>query len=384
MKIAYFDCVAGASGDMILGALVDAGLPAETLVEKLAALHLQDFNLSFARVNKNGLGATQATVQVKDDVPERHLPEINAVIEQSDLPERIKQTAIAIFRRMGECEAKIHGAELNHVHLHELGGVDTIVDVVGALVGLEALGIEAVYASPVPLGRGFTHSAHGKIPLPAPATIKLLEGAPITGSDIDRELVTPTGAALLSHLAAGWGQIPPMTLIASGLGAGGWDLPIPNILRLLIGEQSPAQTGQVETLHTLETNIDDMNPELYGYVMEKLFEAGALDVTLFPAQMKKNRPATVLSVLCRPELSAALRQILFTETSTIGVRQQEVKRYSLKRRTETVETPFGPVRVKVVQLGPGQERRTPEYEDCRRAAQSGNVPLQEVYRVALG
>lgn len=384
MKIAYFDCVAGASGDMILGALVDAGLPAETLVEKLAALHLQDFNLTFARVNKNGLGATQATVHVKDDVPERHLPDINAVIEQSDLPARIKQTAIAIFRRMGECEAKIHGAELNHVHLHELGGVDTIVDVVGALVGLEALGIEAVYASPVPLGRGFTRSAHGKIPLPAPATIKLLEGAPITGSDIDRELVTPTGAALLSHLVAGWGQIPPMTLIASGLGAGGWDLPIPNVLRLLIGEQSPAQTGQVETLHTLETNIDDMNPELYGYVMEKLFETGALDVTLFPAQMKKNRPATVLSVLCRPEQSAALRQILFTETSTIGVRQQEVKRYSLNRRTETVDTPFGPVRVKVVQLGSGQERRTPEYEDCRRAAQSGNVPLQEVYRVALG
>lgn len=383
MKIAYFDCIAGASGDMILGSLIDAGLPVQTLTEKLSALHLDDFSLEISQVSKNSISATHVEVRVKDDVPERHLPQINAVVEQSDLPDHIKETAIAIFRRIGECEAKIHSSQLDHVHLHELGGVDTIVDVVGALVGLDALGVEAVYASPLPLGRGFINAAHGKIPLPAPATVRLLEGVPIVGSDIDRELVTPTGAAILSHLVNRWGDIPPMTLTGSGMGAGGWDLPIPNVLRLLLGEQSTPQTGQVETLSTLETNIDDMNPEHYSYVMEKLFAAGALDVTLIPAQMKKNRPATILSVLCRLEKAAAMRQIIFAQTSTIGIRQHEIRRYSLKRRFETVETPYGPVKVKIVELGRGQERRTPEYEDCRRAAEAHQVSLHEVYRVAL-
>ncbi len=383
MKIAYFDCIAGVSGDMILGALIDAGLPPETLIEKLSALHLIDFELKFSRADKNSIGAAKVDVLVSDDAPERHLPEINALVENSDLPEHIKKTAVAIFRRIGECEADIHGSKIDHVHLHELGGVDSIIDVVGALVGLDALGIEAVYASPLPMGRGFIQAAHGKIPLPAPATIRLLEGVPIVGSDIDRELVTPTGAAILSHLVTGWGEIPPMLLTASGMGAGDWDLPIPNVLRLLIGEQAQAETGQVERLITMECNIDDMNPELYAYAMDKLFAAGALDVTLLPVQMKKNRPATIISVLCRPEKGMELRQILFAETSTIGIRQHEVKRYALKRRFEMVETEYGRIKVKIVQFNNKKERRTPEYEECRRAAEEYSVPLQEIYQAAL-
>jgi uncharacterized protein (TIGR00299 family) protein len=249
MKIAYFDCIAGASGDMILGALVDAGLPLETLRERLSALHLADFELRTRRVAKNAFAATKVDVIVADDVPERHLADIEAIVMDSDLTPTIKERAIAIFRRMGEAEANIHGTTMEHVHLHELGGVDTIVDVVGALVGLDALGVEQVVASPVPLGRGFIRGAHGQIPLPAPATVALLRGAPVVGSPLEMETVTPTGAALLTSLAASFGPIPAMTLTALGYGAGSRDLPIPNVIRLLIGEAAPAQKSEAPHHH---------------------------------------------------------------------------------------------------------------------------------------
>jgi len=419
---------------MILGALVDAGLSLETLRERLNALHLSDFELRARRVTKNVFTAMKVDVIVADDVPERHLADIEAIVSHSDLAPQIKERAIAIFHRMGEAEAHIHGRALADVHLHELGGVDTIVDVVGALVGLDALGIEQVVVSPLPLGRGFTRGAHGQIPLPAPATVMLLRGAPVVGSPLEMETVTPTGAALLTSLAASFGPIPPMTLQAIGYGAGSRDLPIPNVIRLLIGEATPTPKPQATHSHphphehghdhehdhphihgpehdhdhssnlpiinlqspttdyrlpstvplsVLETNINDLNPEIYEYVMGKLFAAGALDVYLSPIQMKKNRPGTLLRVLCRPEDVSAMTDILFTETTTLGVREQTVTRHALPRVIEHVDTPYGPVHIKVARLPDGTLKRAPEYEDCRRLAEAHGVPLREVYRTAM-
>ncbi len=388
MKLAYFDCIAGASGDMILGALVDAGLPEALLRERLAGLRLPEFELHCRRVQKNGFGAVKADVQVADQTPARHLPQIEAIVMESELPAPIKEQARAIFRRLGQVEADIHGVALDQVHLHELGGVDTIVDVVGALIGLDALGIERVVVSPLPMGRGWVRGAHGQIPLPAPAALALLKNAPIVGSELEVELVTPTGAAILSSLAAAFGPVPAMTLEAIGYGAGGRDLPIPNVLRVMVGHAAPMPPNavsaamQIETLLVLETNIDDLNPEVYDYVMARLFDGGALDVFLSPIQMKKNRPATLLRVLCQPEVAQPLTAILFAETSTLGVRQYAVTRQCLARTIHTVETPYGPVRVKVAFLGEGSSRAAPEYEDCRRLAQAQGVPLQEVYRAA--
>jgi uncharacterized protein (TIGR00299 family) protein len=380
VKIAYFDCIAGASGDMILGALLDAGLPEATLRKELDALHLDDFRLECRPVVKNGFRATKVDVIVRDDVSERHLADVARIIGRSDLPATLQERAMAIFRRLCQVEARIHGSSIEDVHLHELGGVDTIVDVVGALAGLDALGIDSVCASPLPVGRGFTQGAHGRIPLPAPATVALLEGVPIQGTELDMELVTPTGAALLSTLAEDFGPIPAMTLTAVGYGAGTRDLPIPNLLRILIGERPPGEGARVETLVLLETNVDDMNPEFYDYVMGRLFGAGALDVFLSPIQMKKNRPATVVHVLCSRDHVEAVRAVLLTETTTLGVRQAEVTRYALPRSVETVETPYGSVRVKVARWGQGETKSAPEYEDCRRLAERHDVPLREVYR----
>jgi pyridinium-3,5-bisthiocarboxylic acid mononucleotide nickel chelatase len=383
MKTLYFDCVSGASGDMILGALLDAGLPANVLRERLAALHLPGFELRVEKVEKCGITATQVDVVVDDDVPERHLPQLVAIVQGGDLPAHVVEKSIAVLYRIGEAEAAIHSSSLDHVHLHELGGIDTIVDVVGAVSGLDALGIERVRCSPIPLGRGFTNSAHGRIPLPAPATVALLRGAPVIGSEIQAETVTPTGAALLSTLSADFGAIPAMTLSAVGYGAGRKDFAIPNVLRVLVGESAAAGDSGLQALVVLETNIDDLNPETYEYVMGRLFAAGALDVFLAPIQMKKNRPATLISVICWPSAAAALSDILFSETSTLGIRRYEVMRQALPRRSQTVETPYGPVRVKVAHWGDGQTKAAPEYEDCRKLAAQHNVPLREVYRAAV-
>jgi uncharacterized protein (TIGR00299 family) protein len=389
MKIAYFDCLAGASGDMILGALVDAGLPLETLRQRLAALNLdEEFELTAAKVDKSGFSATKVDVVVHDHEEGqhghahhhgRHLAEIEALIRKSSLSSEIQDRSVGMFRRLAEVEAGIHGMPVDQVHLHEVGGVDTIVDVTGALLGLEALGVEQAYGSPLPLGRGFVSGAHGQIPLPAPATLALLQGVPVRGSEIEKELVTPTGALILTTVCKSFGSIPAMTLTGWGYGAGGRDLPIPNVLRLLIGEQGAG----VESLALLETNVDDNTAEINGYVMEKLLAAGALDVFFTPIQMKKNRPATLLSVLCRPSDIEPLEAILFRETSTLGVRRQFVERRCLERTSETVETAYGPVRVKVARLPDGSTKRAPEYEDCKRAAEAHNVPLRTVYAAAL-
>ena len=383
MKVLYFDLIGGASGDMILGALVDAGLSADELRARFDALHLEDFQLRVRPVTKNGFSATKVDVLVADDVPERHLAEIEEIVTGSDLGPEIKSQAMAIFRRLGQAEADIHGTSLEKVHLHELGGVDTIVDVVGALVGLDALAIDRVYASEVPLGRGFIHGAHGQIPLPAPATVALLRDAPVRGREIDSELVTPTGAVLLSHLAASFGPIPSMELKSVGYGAGGRDLPFPNLVRVLIGEQADTGSATVESLVMLETNIDDLNPEFYDHIIELLFDAGALDVTLTPIQMKKNRPATQIQVLSMPSDASKLERILFRETSTLGIRRQVIERHALHRSMIRVETRYGTVRVKVARLADGKTKFAPEYDDCRNLARQHDIPLREIYQLAF-
>ncbi len=385
MKLVYFDLVSGASGDMILGALVDAGLPFAELQRALLGLHLPDFELDLRRVMRGAFAATKIDVKTADTATARHLPEIQAVISGSDLPVQIKNRALHIFARMIEAEAGIHGQPADHVHLHEMGAVDTIVDVTGALVGLQLLGIERVIVSPVPLGRGTLSGSHGLMPLPAPATVALLRGAPVFGVDHAVETVTPTGAALLTEVADEFGVIPLMRLSAVGYGAGDRLTPEPNVLRVLLGETTgAASTGlQVETLSLLETNIDDMNPEIYGYVQEQLLAAGALDVYITPILMKKGRPAALLSVLCREADAGGLRAALFDETTTLGVRTIQVTRHCLERAVVPVETLYGTIRVKLVHLPGGGSKAAPEYEDCRQAAQAHGVPLRLVYEAAM-
>ncbi len=391
MRLAYLDLIAGASGDMLLAALVDAGLPCGELQRNLAGLHLPGFKISCTKVMRGTFAVTKVDVHTADNAPARYLPEIAALIRESALSPTVKERSLRIFRRMIEAEAAIHNAPVEAVHLHELGALDTIVDVTGVLLGLELLGIERVVCSPVPLGRGMLTGSHGAMPLPAPATVALLaarpaEGRPvplIVGVEHAVETVTPTAAALITELASAYGPIPAMQLQAIGYGAGGRLTPEPNILRVLIGTAEPTDNAAYETLELLETNIDDMNPELYGYVLEQLFAAGALDAYLTPIIMKKNRPGVVLNVLSRPADAGRLREVLFRETTTLGVRSQQVARHCLARASERVETPFGPIRVKVGRWGDGDEKAAPEYEDCRAAAQAHGVPLREVYQAAL-
>ncbi|MFM7180799.1 MAG: nickel pincer cofactor biosynthesis protein LarC [Verrucomicrobiales bacterium] len=383
MKTAYFDCIAGASGDMILGALVDSGWPIGALRAELEKLHITDFSIEAKAVLKNGFAATKIDVRVSDTAPERRLADILAVVEGSDLSPKVKERAARVFTRICEAEAGIHRASLHEVHLHEVGGVDAIVDVCGALAGMEALGIESVISSPLPLGRGFVNGAHGRIPLPAPATLALLKGCPVTGSPIEKELVTPTGAALLVELADGFGPLPAMTIAGIGYGAGTRDLVIPNVLRLVIGETPAAPKGYItEPLVQLETNIDSDTPELLGHVSRRLLAAGALDVTLTATQMKKDRPGTRVEVLARSSEVAALENILFTETTTLGIRRLELERDSLPRVIQCILTPHGLIRVKVATLPDGTAKISAEYEDCRAASVATGVPLRRVMRDA--
>lgn len=383
MKTAYLDCIAGASGDMLLGALIDSGLPISTLEAELAKLGISDFHLQVSKVSKNGFGATKVDVHAHDDAPERRLRDIREIVENSAVSEPVKLRAMRVFTRICEVEAAIHGTSVDEVHLHEVGAVDAIVDVVGVLAGFELLGIQKVVVSPVPLGRGFVSGAHGQIPLPAPAALALLKGAPVYGSPINKELVTPTGAALLVELADAWGKLPSMTLQEVGYGAGTRDMVIPNVLRILIGDckgvESPWLT---ETVTVLETHLDNDRGEALGHTMQRLMAEGALDVVTMPAQMKKDRPAHVMKVLAKPEDADRLETILFEETSTLGIRRTDTRRDALRREIHTLETRFGPIRVKVAELPSGALRASPEYEDCHQAALLHKVPLQVVTREA--
>ncbi len=383
MKVLYFDLIGGASGDMILGAMVDAGLSIDKLKELLAGLNLNEFDIQAKTVDKNGFCATKVDVLVTEQPPERHIKEIKDIIQKSSLPQTVQNRALQIFKRIAGTEATIHNKSVDQVHLHELGGTDTIIDITGTLLALEYLEISKIYASPVPLGKGFIKGAHGQIPLPAPATVALLKGIPVYGKDIDTELVTPTGAALLAELVDDFGPAPPLVLETVGYGAGGRDLPIPNLLRVLIGEIAQVESATLDRLAVLETNLDDLNPEIYPYVIESLFSAGALDVTLSPIQMKKNRPGTQIQVLCEPSDIDTMRSILFRETTTLGIKQILVDRYALPRTIQEVETPYGKIRVKIAEINPDLKKISPEYEDCRKAAQKLGIPITQIYQETI-
>lgn len=377
MKIAYFDCFSGISGDMILGALIDAGLSLKRLEEALAPLKLPGYRLSAKTVQKSGVQATKVDVVVDDrKVQIRDYPEMVAVFQQGRLSRRTEATALSILERLARAEAQVHGRRLSQLHFHELGGVDTLVDIAGAVVGLSLLGVEEVYSSPLNLGGGMTRTA--AFPIPAPATANLLTGVPVYSSGIDRELTTPTGAAIISTLVKGFIPFPACRVEVIGHGAGETELPAtPNVLRLFLGELSTERAWSEDRVVQLETNVDDVNPQVYEFVTERLFQEGAIEVFLTPIVMKKGRPAITISVLARAEHSVRLTRVLFDETPTTGVRVLEVNRLVLPRTMQNVATPWGRIRVKLTRHD-GQEERRPEYEDCRSIAQATGRPLRLV------
>jgi pyridinium-3,5-bisthiocarboxylic acid mononucleotide nickel chelatase len=376
MRILYFDCFAGIAGDMTVAALLELGLPIETLREGLKALPLSGYTLESTRVERHGIaGASFRVTLTEPDQPHRHYSGIAAMIEQSPLKPRVKELAQRIFRRLAEAEASVHNVALERVHFHEVGAVDSIVDIVGTAIGLDYLGVEKIYGSPLPFGRGFVNTAHGRLPVPAPATAHLMQGIPLSGDIGEGERVTPTGAAIVAALAEDFGPPPAMRPERIGYGAGDKDFAeVPNLLRLVLGDA--AEQARHEEVLVIETHVDDMNPEIFGYLMEKLLAAGALDVAFSPLQMKKNRPATCLTVIARPQDLEQLSGIILSESSAIGVRYYPVRRITLSRRVEQRDSSLGPVQVKVLENG----RVAPEFESCREIATTRGVPLIEVYR----
>jgi uncharacterized protein (TIGR00299 family) protein len=439
MRIAYLECFSGMSGDMFLGALVDAGVPAGVLEEAVAALDV-GARLEISRVVRSGISATKVDVWVegKKDLPReeyweraesehhhepsehsregthglghhghphshagessragapaphehgRGLMEIRQIISAASISEGAKKTAISIFEALGRAEAKIHNTSIESVHFHEVGAVDAMVDIVCAAVGAEALGVDEIICSPLNVGGGMVKCAHGTFPVPAPATVEILADAPVYSSGLQAELVTPTGAAIVKTLASRFAAFPEMKIEKSGYGAGSRDFPgHPNVVRLTVGEATSnalAAKTALETITVLEANLDDLNPQVFGYVMERLFEEGALDAFALSVQMKKNRPGTLLTILCKPEDASKLTQIIFTETSTLGVRRRDEIRQILARRWENVGTPWGDVRIKIASMNGTVTNYAPEYEDCRRIAAQHHVPLKAVMGEAV-
>jgi uncharacterized protein (TIGR00299 family) protein len=441
MRIAYLECFSGISGDMFLGALVDTGVPERVLEETVAALGV-GARLEISRVVRSGISATKVDVYVDGEkdlpreeywgrqehthghehsehdvhfghshshpgetrtgvsAPHEHRPhehgrgltEIRGIISGASISEPAKKTAIAIFEALGQAEAKIHDTSIDHVHFHEVGAVDAMVDIVCAAAGVGALGVDEIICSALNVGGGTVKCAHGTFPVPAPATVELLKDAPVYSSGLQAELVTPTGAAIVKTLASRFAAFPEMKIEKSGYGAGSRDFPgHPNVVRLTVGEVASTALGAKtasETITVLEANLDDLNPQVFGYVMERLLEEGALDAFGMPVQMKKNRPGTLLTVLCKPEDASKLAHLIFTETTTLGVRRRDEMRQTLARRWERVETKWGEVRVKIASMNGTVTNYAPEYEDCRRIATEHHVPLktviQEAARAYLG
>jgi uncharacterized protein (TIGR00299 family) protein len=451
MRIAYLECFSGMSGDMFLGALVDAGVSARLLEETVAGLNL-GARLEISRVLRSGISATKVDVYVdgeKDSPaddghehshghlhghshepehlrdshldagersrtgvsaphehsPHEHLPyedsiyehfphehgrgltEIRGIIGESAISDGAKRTAVAIFEALGAAEAKIHGTGIEDIHFHEVGAVDAIVDIIGAAVGAEALDVGEIVCSALNVGGGMVKCAHGTFPVPAPATTELLKSAPVYSSGLQAELVTPTGAAIVKILANGFAAFPEMTIQKTGYGAGSRDFPgHPNVVRLTIGEAAAtafAAKTAVETITVLEANVDDLNPQVFGYVMDRLLQEGALDAFGMPVQMKKGRPGMLLSVLCRPEDAARLSELVFRETTTLGVRRRDERRQTLARRWENVRTSWGEVRIKIASMNGSITNYAPEYEDCRALAAQHHVPLKQVMNEAV-
>jgi pyridinium-3,5-bisthiocarboxylic acid mononucleotide nickel chelatase len=387
MKIAYFDCFAGASGDMILGALLDAGLKIETLKDELAKLGLAHYDVHVEKVVKNGIGGSQAKVIIDHEEYHHHrnLYDIQNIIKNSQLNQSVKEKSINIFIRLAEAEAKVHRVSIEKVHFHEVGAVDAVIDVVGGVVGMDTMGIKAVYCSPLHVGSGTVECAHGILPVPAPATMELIREKPIYSTDVAGELLTPTGAAILTTLAVGFGPMPEMIVKQIGYGSGERDLSIPNLLRVSIGWiNAEIKEYQSERVGVVETNIDDMNPQIYDYLIEKLLEMGVMDTFLIPAQMKKNRPGTLLTVLCSPEMVEKVADFLFRETTSIGLRWRIDQRIKTDRKIEKVETVYGPIQCKVSGIEGGEVLNVfPEYEDCKKIALGKKIPLKDVMQKAL-
>jgi len=383
--VAYFDCFSGISGDMVLAALVDAGADLRVIETELRKLGLEGWNISAEKVQRRGIFATHVKVETREEHHHRGLSIIFRRIDEANLAPRAADRARKIFMRLAEAEAHVHQMPVEQVHFHEVGAVDSIIDIVGAAIGFELLGIDEFACSALDVGGGQVKTAHGLLPVPAPATAELLRGAPTYSSGILRELVTPTGAAIATTLSARYAEMPPMTLRSIGHGAGSADnVEKANVLRLLIGERAVSEAGEFwdTPVTVIETNVDDMSPQLYGYFAERALAAGALDVFSTPAQMKKNRPGLLVTLLSEPENVARLIDLVFRETTTIGVRTHEVRRKTLDREFVPVETPFGQVRMKLSRMNGSLVNATPEYDDCQRIAADHGVPLKQVIAAA--
>lgn len=367
---------------MILGALVGAGLETRLLTEQLALLNVSGYEVEFSITDRSGISATRAHVRTSQEHAHRHLADILKIIDESRLSANVKERAARIFTRLAEAEARVHNQAIDSVHFHEVGALDAILDVVGACIGFEALGVERFVSSALHVGSGWVEMAHGRFPVPPPAVAELLKGVPIYSSDIVGELVTPTGAAIISTICGEYGGLPQMRVESTGYGAGAREYErFPNVLRVMLGETEASESRVEERLLMIETNIDDMTPQLFGYLMERAFERGALDCYFTPVQMKKNRPGVLVSVLCRAIDSDAMCELLFKETTTLGVRISEVARRTLKRECQTVLTPYGQIDVKVASVN-GGIKYMPEYEQCREAAQRAGVTLRQVEAAA--
>jgi uncharacterized protein (TIGR00299 family) protein len=377
-QIAYLDCFSGISGNMLLGALLHAGLPEEVLRTSLAKLQLPGWQLEIQRNTVSGLQACLVRVQAQQSADHRHLHQIRAILEQSALPKAVINRSIAVFTRLSEAEAHVHGTTVEKIHFHEVGAVDAIVDIVGVISGFHFLAIEQVTCSSLPMPSGWVSCVHGNLPLPAPAVCELLKNIPVYGDSLAQELVTPTGAALAAELCSAFGPMPPMTLEQTGYGAGTMLRKDgrPNLLRLMIGHSTAGE--EVQRVEVIETHLDDWNPELWPHVSERLMEAGGLDVSLTPILMKKGRPGFLLRLIADPAHAAGLKDLILSETSSIGLRFHTVQRMTLPREIIEVETPWGPVQAKKVETAAGY-RITPEFEDCRRLAEEQDIPLQKIY-----
>ena len=385
MKLAYFDCFSGISGDMTLGALVDAGLDPGHLRTELERLRVPGWQLTAEKVWKNGMAATHVKVHVEDHQKHRSLTDILGILRDSQLAQSVRDWSMQMFQKLGAAEAQVHDVPLDKIHFHEVGAVDAIIDIVGTCVGFAALGIDKFACSPLNVGGGTAKMAHGILPVPAPATAALLQGKPTYSNGVQRELVTPTGAAIVATLCDSFGPQPPMTVASIGYGAGTADLEgQPNVLRIMVGEAAEKVVpGYDEEIAVIEANLDDMNPQIYGYVLEKALAAGALDVYTTPVQMKKNRPGTLLTILCNPQDTNTLMSLIFAETTTFGVRTYRAQRRTLPRESVSVSTPYGDVRIKLSRVNGRILHVAPEYDDCRKLAAERNVPLQRVIAEAL-
>jgi uncharacterized protein (TIGR00299 family) protein len=381
MRTLYFDCFAGASGDMILGALVSAGADAQLLKDQLALLGVDGFSVDFSTVSKSGLSANYARVNTAPEHKHRHLSDIQDIIEKSQLSNSVKQRSIAIFTKLAEAEARVHNEPIDHVHFHEVGALDAIVDVVGASICIDLLKVERCICSPIHVGSGMVEMAHGRFPVPPPAVTELLKGVPFYSTEIKGELLTPTGAAIITTLCEEYGPIPQLKIEQTGYGAGTREYEnFPNVLRVLIGESELSSSD--EKLWMVETSVDDVSPQILGHVMERAFDVGARDCYFTSIQMKKNRPGVLLSILCDAEKKDAMMDLIFQETTTLGIRTYQVTRRALQREIIAVETPYGKIDVKVAKLNGRVVNAMPEFEQCRDAALKAGVPLKEVESAA--